>query len=87
MQLYKHIGLLKRRYEENKAVTDLNIVIEKGEFVGLIGPNGAGKTTLIKMLTGIVAPSSGEVRVLGFYPNDMKNEFKKHVKNLLKLWI
>lgn len=70
-------GLWKREYEEKRAVNDLNIIIEEGEFIGLIGPNGAGKTTLIKMLTGIIAPSSGEVEVLGFRPNDMKNEFKK----------
>lgn len=71
------VGLWKREYEEKKAVNDLNITIEEGEFIGLIGPNGAGKTTLIKMLTGIIAPSNGEVEVLGFRPNDMKNEFKK----------
>jgi ABC-2 type transport system ATP-binding protein len=71
------VGLWKREYEEKKAVNGLNITIEEGEFIGLIGPNGAGKTTLIKMLTGIIAPSSGEVEVLGFYPNEMRNEFKK----------
>lgn len=71
------VGLWKREYEEKKAINELNITIEEGEFIGLIGPNGAGKTTLIKMLTGIIAPSSGEIEVLGFRPNDMKNEFKK----------
>lgn len=71
------IGLIKREYEEKKAVNGFNMSIEEGEFIGLIGPNGAGKTTLIKMLTGIIAPTYGDVEVLGFYPNDMKNEFKK----------
>ena len=71
------IGLVKREYEEKKAVNGFNMSIEEGEFIGLIGPNGAGKTTLIKMLTGIIAPTYGDVEVLGFYPNDMKNEFKK----------
>lgn len=70
-------SLWKREYEEKKAVEDISLSIRPGEFVGLIGPNGAGKTTLIKVLTGIIAPSGGEVQVLGFYPNDMKNEFKK----------
>lgn len=71
------VGLVKRDYEEKHAVKDLSLTIEEGEFIGLIGPNGAGKTTLIKMLIGIIAPTSGDVEVLGFYPNDMKNAFKK----------
>lgn len=70
-------GLIKRDYEEKIAVGSFNLEIEAGEFVGMIGPNGAGKTTLVKMLTGIIAPTSGEVRVLGYYPNDLKNEFKQ----------
>lgn len=70
-------GLWKREYEEKIAVENIDLSVWEGEFVGLIGPNGAGKTTLIKMLTGIIAPSTGEIRVLGYYPNDMKNEFKK----------
>ena len=70
-------GLFKREYEEKIAVGSLDLEIEKGEFIGMIGPNGAGKTTLIKMLTGIIAPSSGKIDVLGYYPNDLKNEFKQ----------
>lgn len=70
-------SLCHREYEEKKAVKEVTFTIEKGEFIGLIGPNGAGKTTLVKMLTGIIAPTSGFVDVMGYYPNDMKNEFKK----------
>ncbi|MBO5056224.1 MAG: ATP-binding cassette domain-containing protein [Lachnospiraceae bacterium] len=70
-------GLWKREYEEKNAVNSVNLKIEEGEFIGLIGPNGAGKTTLIKMLTGIIAPTSGRIEVLGYYPNDLKNEFKE----------
>ena len=70
-------SLWKREYEEKIAVSNLNFTMEEGEFVGLIGPNGAGKTTVTKMLTGIIAPSSGEIEVLGYYPNDLKNEFKR----------
>lgn len=70
-------GLIRRDYEEKTAIKNMNMEIEKGEFIGLIGPNGAGKTTLVKMLTGIIPPTSGEVSVLGFYPNDLKNEFKE----------
>ena len=71
------MGLVKREYVEKTAVNNIDLEIAEGEFVGLIGPNGAGKTTLIKMLTGIIAPTSGEINVLGYYPNDLKNEFKK----------
>lgn len=70
-------NLFIREYEEKKAVDNFDLCISEGEFVGLIGPNGAGKTTLIKMLTGIIAPTSGSINVMGFYPNDLKNEFKQ----------
>ncbi len=70
-------GLWKRSYEEKTAVNKVSLQIGKGELVGLIGPNGAGKTTLIKMLTGIIAPTSGSINVLGYYPNDLKNGFKQ----------
>lgn len=51
-------SLFKREYIYKTAVSDLSLEIEQGEMVGLIGPNGAGKTTFIKMLTGIIPPSS-----------------------------
>ncbi|MBD5395767.1 MAG: ATP-binding cassette domain-containing protein [Lachnospiraceae bacterium] len=70
-------SLWKREYEEKTAVDQINLSVERGEFIGLIGPNGAGKTTLIKMLTGIIAPTEGSIDILGYYPNDLKNEFKK----------
>ena len=69
-------GLFHREYEEKNAVNSVSLQIAEGDFLGLIGPNGAGKTTLIKMLTGIIAPTSGRIEVLGFYPNDLKNEFR-----------
>lgn len=69
-------SLWKREYEEKTAVSDMDFSVEQGEFVGLIGPNGAGKTSLVKMLTGITAPTSGQIDVLGFRPNDLKNAFK-----------
>lgn len=70
-------GLFKREYEEKAAVSHMNLQVREGEFIGLIGPNGAGKTTLIKMLTGIIAPTSGELSVLGFTPNQRRDAFKK----------
>lgn len=70
-------GLFHREYEEKIAVDNFNIRVNEGEFVGLIGPNGAGKTTLVKMLTGIIAPTSGKIDVMGFYPNKLENAFKQ----------
>lgn len=70
-------GLIKREYEVKNAVSSFDLSIEEGEFTGLIGPNGAGKTTLIKMLTGIIAPTSGTISVMGYYPNKLENAFKK----------
>ena len=55
-------------YDERVAVDDVNFSLEPGELVGYIGPNGAGKSTTIKMLTGILVPTSGEVRVAGIVP-------------------
>jgi ABC-2 type transport system ATP-binding protein len=69
-------SLFKREKIIKTAVNNFNLEINEGEFVGLIGPNGAGKTTLIKMLTGIIAPTSGEISVMGYYPNKLENAFK-----------
>ena len=70
-------GLIRREYEVKQAVSNLDLTIGEGEFVGLIGPNGAGKTTLVKMLTGIIAPTCGTLSVLGYYPNDLEHELKQ----------
>ena len=56
---------LTKKYGDYKAVDDLNLRVKKGEIFGFIGPNGAGKTTTIKMIGGILAPSSGSVHVAG----------------------
>ena len=70
-------NLFHRTYETKTALSGFDLAVAPGEFLGLIGPNGAGKTTLVKMLTGIIAPTSGAVSVLGFYPNKLENAFKK----------
>ena len=56
---------ITKKYGNFRAVDDLNLTVEKGELFGFIGPNGAGKTTTIKMIGGILAPSSGTVTVAG----------------------
>lgn len=65
--------------EEKFAVNDLNIEIEKGEFVGFLGPNGAGKTTFLKMLSGIIYPSSGQAKVLGYTPWERNYKFLSQI--------
>jgi ABC-2 type transport system ATP-binding protein len=56
---------LTRRFGDFVAVDDLNLTVRRGSFFGFLGPNGAGKSTTIKMLTGLLAPTSGSIRVLG----------------------
>ncbi|SED29362.1 ATP-binding cassette domain-containing protein [Streptomyces sp. TLI_105] len=61
-------GLLRREKKEVRAVDGISFTVERGEMVGYIGPNGAGKSTTIKMLTGILTPSGGRLRVAGIDP-------------------
>ncbi len=56
---------LSRAFQDFPAVDSLNLTVERGQFFGFLGPNGAGKSTTIKMLTGLLAPSSGLIRILG----------------------
>ena len=62
------VGLFSRAGRDVEAVSDVSFTIEPGEFVGYVGPNGAGKSTTLKMLTGILSPTSGQVRVCGLQP-------------------
>ncbi len=72
-------SLIKRDVVFVEAVKGINLKIEKGERVGFLGPNGAGKSTTIKMMCGILHPTSGDINILGFNP--LKNR-KKYVKNI-----
>jgi ABC-2 type transport system ATP-binding protein len=62
-----------------EAVRDLDLTVEQGEMIGLIGPNGAGKSTTIKMLTGILVPSGGEMRVAGLNPVQQRRELARRI--------
>jgi ABC-2 type transport system ATP-binding protein len=62
------LHFFRRTYREIKAVENISFNIETGEFVGFLGPNGAGKTTTLKMLTGLIHPTKGRVKVAGFIP-------------------
>jgi ABC-2 type transport system ATP-binding protein len=70
-------SLWHREYETVKAVDDVSFEINQGEVVGFIGQNGAGKTTTLKVLSGLLYPTSGQVSVLGHNPWDRKPEFQK----------
>lgn len=76
---YKRIGIFKREKSEKEVVKHLSFNVKKGEIVGFLGPNGAGKSTTIKMLTGILTPTSGNCLVNGFSP--IKNR-KQNAYNL-----
>jgi ABC-2 type transport system ATP-binding protein len=70
-------GLFNREYTEVRAVDDVSFSIEEGELVGFLGPNGAGKTTTLKMLSGILYPTSGTAKVMGFTPSERKNDYRR----------
>ena len=83
-------GLTHRRYKETAAARDVSFSVREGELVGFLGPNGAGKTTVLKMLSGLLYPTSGEARVLGYTPWRRQNEFKRQFALVLgqknQLW-
>jgi ABC-2 type transport system ATP-binding protein len=70
-------GLFKRDFEETAAAKDISFSIQEGEFVGFLGPNGAGKTTTLKMLSGLIHPTSGRARVAGFDPSKRENAYRR----------
>lgn len=72
-------ALVRPEYQSIEAVHDLSFFMEPGELLGFIGPNGAGKSTTIKILTGILFPSSGEAKILGFVPWTQRQELAYHI--------
>jgi ABC-2 type transport system ATP-binding protein len=83
-------GLVRRQYKEVHAVDGVSFSIEPGEMVAFLGPNGAGKTTTLKMLSGIIYPSSGTASVLGYTPwtrhNDFRRQFSLVMGQKNQLW-
>lgn len=71
--------LFSRKYKDIVALANISFNINENELVGFIGPNGAGKTTTLKILSGILYPTSGEVKVLGFIPFEKKAQFLKQI--------
>lgn len=70
-------SLFFRKYKDVHAVRDVSFTIEPGEMVAFLGPNGAGKTTTLKMLSGLIYPTSGTASVLGFTPWDRPDAFRR----------
>jgi ABC-2 type transport system ATP-binding protein len=83
-------GLFHRQYEQTIAVNDVSFKIEPGELVGFLGPNGAGKTTTLKMLAGLLYPTTGEAKVLGYTPWDRNDGYRRQFALVLgqknQLW-
>ncbi len=83
-------GLFRRQYKEVHAVANVSFQIEPGEMVGFLGPNGAGKTTTLKMLSGLIYPSSGSATVLGFTPWERPDAFRRRFSLIMgqknQLW-
>src|ERR1035437_1137994 len=83
-------GLFRRTYEQTIAVNDVKFSIGEGELVGFLGPNGAGKTTTLKMLSGLLYPTGGAARVLGYVPWERHDGYRRQFALLLgqknQLW-
>src|SRR5688572_11325467 len=70
-------GLFHREYREVQAVRGIDLDVDQGEFVAFLGPNGAGKTTTLKLLSGVINPTGGEARVLGYVPWQRDNAYRR----------
>jgi len=73
------VSLFNRKYKNVKAVDGITFNVEAGEVVGFLGPNGAGKTTTLKMLSGLLHPTSGNVSVLGYEPRHRSHDYLRQI--------
>ncbi len=83
-------GLIRRDYVERTALSGVSLKVAQGEILGLIGANGAGKTTLVKACAGIIKPTAGRIRVLGFDPFERQNAYRRQISLIMgqkqQLW-
>ncbi len=70
-------GLFHRQYRDVHAVRSIDLTVSQGEFVAFLGPNGAGKTTTLKLLSGVITPTSGHAEVMGFTPWKRENAYRR----------
>jgi ABC-2 type transport system ATP-binding protein len=70
-------GLVRRNYRDVQAVREIDLEVQQGEFVAFLGPNGAGKTTTLKLLSGVIYPTSGTARVMGYVPWQRDNAYRR----------
>ena len=70
-------SLVRRRYRQVPAVRQINLTVDEGEFVAFLGPNGAGKTTTLKLLSGVIHPTGGTARVMGYVPWRRQNAYRR----------
>ena len=70
-------GLFSREYKTIEAVKGVSLSVDQGEFVAFLGPNGAGKTTTLKLLSGVINPTSGTCKVMGFVPWKRENDYRR----------
>ena len=84
-------SIIKPQFKEIDAVDNINFTVEKGEILAFIGPNGAGKSTTIKMLTGILYPTEGEIKVLNLNPSEQRKKLSYKIGTVFgqkeQLWM
>ena len=76
-------SLIRRSHDVVEAVREVSFTVDDGEMVGFLGPNGAGKTTTLKILAGLLFPTTGQVSVLGYAPWERRSEYLRQISMVL----